>query len=217
MEVKNELLDNVKNFYKGRKKISEGFKNKIFLIYHDDEDSRFEDNNENDIRDNNALIDYEKLSRLINLKGRSINDDLVRKHFLVQDLGALLEKLKKSKKNPEKNENQVNLIKSGLRDFKEEIKDMSRKRRKEEKETEQPNETVNIVGKILEFNRQQSGQGLKTLTQSQMLNRLPISLAQLNAENNSEKLKNEIRQLLYSLCRSKKLTKNIYKSLIDII
>ena len=50
-----------------------------------------------------------------------------------------------------------------------------------------------------------------------MLSRLPISLAQLNAGNNSEKLKNEIRQLLYSLYRSKKLTKKIYKSFIDII
>ena len=46
-----------------------------------------------------------------------------------------------------------------------------------------------------------------------MLSRLPISLAQLKAGNNSEKLKNEIRQLLYSLYRSKKLTKEIYKSL----
>ena len=50
-----------------------------------------------------------------------------------------------------------------------------------------------------------------------MLSILPISLAQLKAGNNSEKLKNEIRQLWYSLYRSKKLTKNIYKSLIDII
>ena len=50
-----------------------------------------------------------------------------------------------------------------------------------------------------------------------MLSRLPISLAQLNAGNNSEKLKNEIRQLLHSLYRQKKLTKNIYKSLVDII
>ena len=50
-----------------------------------------------------------------------------------------------------------------------------------------------------------------------MLSRLPISLAQLNAGYTSEKLKNEIRQLLYSLYRSKKLTKQIYKSLIDII
>ena len=49
-----------------------------------------------------------------------------------------------------------------------------------------------------------------------MLSRLPITLAQLKAKNNSEKLKNEIRQLLHSLCRSKKLTKQIYKSLIDI-
>ena len=50
-----------------------------------------------------------------------------------------------------------------------------------------------------------------------MLSRLPISSAQLKAGNNSEKLKNKIRQLLYSLCRSKKLTKTIYKNLIDII
>ena len=50
-----------------------------------------------------------------------------------------------------------------------------------------------------------------------MLSRLPITLAQLKAGNNSEKLKNEIRQLLYSLCRSKKLTKQLYKSLFDII
>ena len=50
-----------------------------------------------------------------------------------------------------------------------------------------------------------------------MLSRLPISLAQLNAENNSEKLKNKIRQLFYSLYRLKKLTKQIYKSLTDNI
>ena len=75
-----------------------------------------------------------------------------------------------------------------------------------------------IVELILEFNQvNQSGKRLKTLTPNQMLSRLPISLAQLNAGNNSEKLKNEIRQLLYSLCRSKELTKNIYKSLFDII
>ena len=80
------------------------------------------------------------------------------------------------------------------------------------------NNMLVIVKLILDFNQlNQSGQGLKILTPSQMLSRLPISLAQLNAGNNSEKLKNEIRQLLYSLYRSKKLTKQLYKSLIDII
>ena len=48
-----------------------------------------------------------------------------------------------------------------------------------------------------------------------MLNRLPITLAKLKAGNNSEELKNEIAQLLYSLYRSKKLTKQRYKSLIE--
>ena len=47
--------------------------------------------------------------------------------------------------------------------------------------------------------RKHEGDGLKILTPEQMLSRLPISLAQLKAENNSEKLKNEIRQLLYSM------------------
>ena len=72
----------------------------------------------------------------------------------------------------------------------------------QEKETEDPDEIVNLVENILEFDRQQQGQGLKILTPSQMLSRLPISLAQLKAGNNSEKLKKEIRQLLYCLYRS---------------
>ena len=71
----------------------------------------------------------------------------------------------------------------------------------EEKETKTPNEIVDIVEIILEFNRQHQGQGLKVLTPSQILSRLPISLAQWKAGNNSDKRKSEIRQLLYSLCR----------------
>ena len=77
---------------------------------------------------------------------------------------------------------------------------------------------MDIVERILEFNRQnQEGQGLKILTPDQMLNRLLISLASLKAENNSEKLKNEIRQLLYSCIVSKKISKTIYNGLINTI
>ena len=50
-----------------------------------------------------------------------------------------------------------------------------------------------------------------------MLSRLPITLAQLKAGINSEKLKNEIRQFLYSLHRSTKFTTQLYKSFIDTI
>ena len=88
----------------------------------------------------------------------------------------------------------------------------------DEKETEKPDKILKIVENVLDFNsKNQLGQVLKTLTPYQILSRLPISLAQLNAGNNSEKLKNKIRQLLYSLYRSKKLTKQLYKSLVDII
>ena len=59
----------------------------------------------------------------------------------------------------------------------------------EEKEIENPNEIEDILEKILQLSRQQ-GQGLKILTPNQMLCRLPISIAQLKAGNNSEKLKN---------------------------
>ena len=78
---------------------------------------------------------------------------------------------------------------------------------------------MNTVENILNFTLKERkiGKGLKILTPDQMLRKLPITLAQLKAGNNSEKLKNEIRQLLYSLYRSKKLTKQLYKSLIDII
>ena len=65
--------------------------------------------------------------------------------------------------------------------------------------------------------RNQPGQGVKILTPDQMLSRLLITLAQLKAGNNSEKLTNEIRQLLYSLYRSKKLTKKMYNHLISTI
>ena len=74
-----------------------------------------------------------------------------------------------------------------------------------------------LSGEPAEQRRKQKGQGLRILTSLQMLSRLPIFLAQLKAGNNSEKLKNEIRQLLYSLHRSKKLSKTIFNYLMNTI
>ena len=100
------------------------------------------------------------------------------------------------------------------------LKDKIKKISDNEKETEKPDKILEIAEGILIFNREnreQQGLGLKILTLNQMLSRLPITLAQLEAENNSEKLKNKIRKLLYSLYRSKKLTKQVYESLVGII
>ena len=64
---------------------------------------------------------------------------------------------------------------------------------------------LEIVELILYFNQlNQSGKGLKILTLNQMLSRLPISLAQLKAGNNSERSKIKIRQI-YILCTNQKI------------
>ena len=122
--------------------------------------------------------------------------------------------LSETNNNKEKNNKLVDIFNSGLKDLENEIKNMSKRERKIKK----PNNIVTVVKKILDSNEHaQKGQGLKILTPNQMLNRLPIVLAQLQAGNNSNKLKNEIRQLLYSLYRSKNMTEQVYKSLIGII
>ena len=89
---------------------------------------------------------------------------------------------------------------------------------REQKEIKKPDKILEIVKEIFNFNKQnQERKGLKILTPNQMLSRLTISLGQLEAGNNSNKLKNEIRQLLYSLYCSKNMTKQVYNNLIKHI
>ena len=147
-------------------------------------------------------------------ESESINYELFEKYFNVVAPTVLAKKLFETK-DKKKNNDLVNVIKSGLCDSKDEIKKMS----KEEIENEKPDKILKIV-EIIIFNREnkkQQGLGLKILAPDQMVSRLPITLARLKAGNNSEKLKNEIKQLLYSSYRLKKLTKQLYKSLIDIV
>ena len=75
----------------------------------------------------------------------------------------------------------------------------------------------NELKEIVEKSFNPSGSGLKILTSQQIFPHLPILLAQIKAGNNSRELKNEIRQLLYSLYRSKKISKTVYKNLITTI
>ena len=82
---------------------------------------------------------------------------------------------------------------------------------------EEENKDQKKISDEYDSNGWSSGSGLKILTKKQMLNRLPILLAQIQAGNNSIRLKNEIRQILYSLYRSKALTKTVYNNLIKVI
>ena len=117
-------------------------------------------------------------------------------------------------KDKKKNNDFVQETKNRCSKLKDEIKEMS----DVEKKIEEPDKILKIVEEIFKFNKQnQEGKGLKILTSNQMLSRLPITLAQLKVGNNSEKIKNEIRQLLYSLYRSKNMTKQVYNNLIKHI
>ena len=153
-----------------------------------------------------------ELNKMITKNDKIINKELFKNCFQFQKLSDMKEELFKIQ-NAHKNKELVQEIQSGLINLNKKIKKMS----KDEIRNEKPYEIVDAVAEILEFNRQnQEGQGLKTLTAEQMLSRLPISLAQLKAGNNSEKLKNEIRSYCI-LCTDEKLSKTIYEHLINAI
>ena len=142
---------------------------------------------------------------------KNINNELFQKYFTnYPSPSDMYKKLRETE--GKRNEDQVYAIKKVLNKMKKLIENVPEDRKLKIEENQK---IIDIVERILYFN--QSGECLKVLTLNQMLSRLPISLAQLKSGNNSEKLKNEIRQLLYSLYQSKKLTKQLYKSLIDII
>ena len=157
--------------------------------------------------------DANEFNEWINKEETDINKELFKKHFNFQRPSEMLKFLYQTN-DIKKNTKLVSMINNGLKDLEKEIKEMS----EEERKIEKPNKIVEIIEDILNFNKEkQEGQGIKILTPNQMLSRLPISLAQLQAGNNSEKLKNEIRQLLYSLYHSKNMTKQVYSSLINYI
>ena len=126
---------------------------------------------------------------MITEKDEIINRDLIKRYSQFQSLCDMQKKLSKTQ-NAQENEKPVKEIRSRMIDLNNETIKMSKN------QNEKANEIMDVVAEILDFKEQyQQGRGLKILTPQEMLSRLPISLAQLKAGNNSEKLKNEIRQL----------------------
>ena len=145
---------------------------------------------------------------IIRKKKENLNNEFFNHYFDYLNPAIMFKRLRDA--NDDKNKDLVKSINKKLTKLKNIVKKVAK--------VEQNEKIIDIVERSLDLDSEnQSGKGLKILIPIQMLSRLPIFLAQLKAGNNSEKLKNEIRQLLYSLYRSKKLTKQLYKSLIDII
>ena len=89
--------------------------------------------------------------------------------------------------------------------------------RKKIPKNEKTGEVIDIVEEILLFNKQQDGSGFKISTPKQMLQRLPIALAQVKAGNTSANLLNEIRRIICSLYWAKEITKKVYNEIMNSI
>ena len=220
-KIDDEISDRNKNIFQEAKKLFD-LRVEIYKKLALEEDLKFEKSIGETVelknqKDNlSETPEQEDFIEYIEDKSKTVNYDLFKEYFNVATPIFLAKQLFKIK-NKNKNSEFVKLTKVRWSNLNYEIEKMS----KEEIEIKKPDKILKIFEEILNFNekiqKESEGSGLKILTPNQMLSRLPITLAQLKAGNNSEKLKNEIRQLLYSLYRSKKLTKQLYKSLIGII
>ena len=136
-------------------------------------------------KEEKTRTDMDEFKKYITEKEANINKELFNKHFHYQTPSELLKDLYKIN-DKEKNRLLVSVINTGLKDLKKEITKMS----EEEKKIEDPELIVIIAEEILKFNKQNQGEGIKILTPNQLLSRLPISVAQLQAGNNSVKCNN---------------------------
>ena len=144
---------------------------------------------------------------MVQEKEENINNKLFNHYFKYSRPSNMVSRLGHAK--GEQNKEQVYFINKQLTKIKHIVKNVPKYNLFKIEENEK---IIDIGKRILEHNsKNQLGQGLKIITPNQMLSRLPITSAQLKAGNNSEKLKNEIRQLLHSLYRSKKTYKIFIK------
>ena len=128
---------------------------------------------------------------IINKRKENINNELFKEYFNYSNLDTIIKRLKDT--SDKRNINMIELINKKSTKMKNILKNVPKDKVFKIEENEK---IINIVERILELNSEkQSGLGLQILTSNQMLSTLPITLAQLKAGNNSEKLKNEIRQL----------------------
>ena len=135
------------------------------------------------------MLRTERLNEIAK-KEKTIDNNLLKEHLEYSSASNLYKNLNTAT-DIEENKIKVNKIKNNLADLVMKIKNNPTNNTKKIRNR---NNMAGIVELILKFNQlQQEGSSLKILTPNQTLRRLPISLAQLKAGNNSEKLKNEIR------------------------
>ena len=139
--------------------------------------------------------------------------------FNTEEITKSLKKLRNKLINPsefkeEYNKSVDNIVKFEYYKSKKEPGRVSPNQKKMRRYARNLKDIIDLYNLKSDSDTSKKGKGLKILNNKQMIDRLPILLAQIEAANNSIKLKNETRQILYSLYRSKLLTKTVYNNLI---
>ena len=142
-------------------------------------------------------------------EGKNINDEIFSTYFGFYNPSILVKELFNEKED--ENDKIVNDVNDSLIDLKKDGKKDGIPK------NGNPKTIISTAEKILNFNNQQEGIAMKTLTPIQMVQRLPTVLTQVKAGNTSENLLNEIRQIIYSLYRAKEITKIVYNNIMNSI
>ena len=153
-------------------------------------------------------------------KNVSISCDKNKNKFNTEEITKSLKKLRNKLINPSEFKEEYNKFLDSIakfEDYKSEKESGSDKKKKVIRYARDLKDIVDLYNLKSDSHTSKKGEGLKILTDKQMLNHLPTLLAQIEAGNNSIKLKDEARQILYSLYRSKVLTKTVYNNLIKSI
>ena len=178
----------------------------------------------NKIKEMDNEIDYDDLDYLILSKDMEYNFSIEKDPISL--LKAIKEgeiTLKEARDRQRNYEHYLNLIRKGYKNSvqKKILSNFENHFNAIEKEIKFIEDYGSMVLEARRLAREQEGTGanemLKILTPNQMLKRLPIALAQVKAGNNSESVLNEIRQIVYSLYRSKEITKKVYNNIINSI
>ena len=155
-------------------------------------------------------------------KNISISYDENKNKFKTEEITKSLKKLRNklinlSEFKEEYNKFVDNIVKFEYYKSEKEPGSVSSNQKKMRRYARDLKDIIDLYNLKSDIDTSKKGEGLKILNNKQMLNRLPILLAQIEARNNSIKLKNEARKILYSLHRSKLLTKTVYNNLIKSI
>ena len=168
----------------------------------------------------NNKIDYDNLKYVVEGSGEEYSFDKIK------DLIALLNDIKKGKISLEEAKekqkdyyNYLNLIRRGKKNAnkKRTLANINIFFNARDNAIKFIEDYSSMILEAKKLAKEQEGTGPKILTPNQMLKRLPIALAQIKAGSNSESLLNEIRQIVYSLYRSKVITKKVYNNIIKSI